>query len=323
MSNRSISLEVESGSQRDAPSLERGRRPFVVACIPAYEEERNIAKVITTVRKYVDRVIVCDDGSKDMTAEIASALGAEVIRHGRNLGYGAALSSLFKRAREANADIMVTIDADGQHDPADVPRLTVPITDGKADIVIGSRFSGAGSQEVPAYRRLGIRMITKLSEKAGGGGSEVSLTDAQSGLRAYSRRALELVRPSEMGMGASTEILSHARSTQLKVAEVPVTISYGEDSSTHNPVIQGLDVVLSTVKHLSIKHPLMAYGIPGFAVFVVALVFAWWDLTLYVGTHRVVTNIALVAVAMGLIGLILMAVAVMLWVLISVIRERT
>jgi glycosyltransferase involved in cell wall biosynthesis len=311
-STTTSSLESTRSVHRD--------RTRIIACIPAYNEEKNIAKVIVLTKRYVDKIIVCDDGSTDMTSEIAESFGAEVIRHERNLGYGAALATLFRRAKESDADIMVTLDGDGQHNPADVPRITKLIKSKEADIVIGSRFSGGNgdSKGVPAYRKIGIKAITMLSQKAGSTG----VTDSQSGLRAYSRRALELVRPSEMGMGASTEILSHAGEAQLRVKEVPVKISYSDDSSTHNPVFHGLDVVLSTVKHLSIKHPLMFYGIPGFVCLVVALGFLWWDLTIFVETRRVVTNIALVTVASGIVGLILMAIAVMLWVLISVIREK-
>ncbi|MEM2613688.1 MAG: glycosyltransferase family 2 protein, partial [Nitrososphaerota archaeon] len=112
----------------------------VIACIPAYNEEKTIAKVILKTKKYVDKVIVCDDGSIDMTAEIAEALGAEVIRHERNMGYGAAISSLFKKAVEEGADIMVTLDGDGQHDPDEIPKLIKPIVEDEADVVIGSRF---------------------------------------------------------------------------------------------------------------------------------------------------------------------------------------
>ena len=76
-----------------------GRRPFVVACIPAYKEEKSIGRVVLLTRRYVDRVVVCDDGSPDLTGEIAEALGAVVVRHERNLGYGAAVGSLFREAR--------------------------------------------------------------------------------------------------------------------------------------------------------------------------------------------------------------------------------
>ncbi|MEM4234770.1 MAG: glycosyltransferase family 2 protein, partial [Candidatus Methanomethylicaceae archaeon] len=119
--------------------------PLVIACIPAYNEERNIASVLLKTMKYVDKVIVCDDGSLDMTGEIAERLGAEVIRHERNMGYGAALRSLFKRSAELDPDVMVTIDADSQHNPEDIKRLTDPVLKGEADIVIGSRLLVEGN----------------------------------------------------------------------------------------------------------------------------------------------------------------------------------
>jgi len=133
----------------------------VVAGIPAYNEERSIARVIVKAMNYVDRVIVYDDGSTDMTGEIAERLGAEVIRHERNLGYGAALASLFRRAREADADVLVVLDADGQHNPDDIPRLVKPVLDGESDIVCGSRFLSE-ENDMPSYRRWGINRITKL-----------------------------------------------------------------------------------------------------------------------------------------------------------------
>ncbi|MEM2687352.1 MAG: glycosyltransferase family 2 protein, partial [Thermoproteota archaeon] len=110
-------------------------RPFIVACIPAFNEERTIASVVIRAMRHVDKVIVCDDGSTDLTGEIAEKLGAEVMRHERNQGYGAALSTLFEKAREINADILVMIDADGQHNPDDIPKLLTPIINGEADIV--------------------------------------------------------------------------------------------------------------------------------------------------------------------------------------------
>jgi glycosyltransferase involved in cell wall biosynthesis len=305
-------------SLEDSLNMQRAR-PLIVAVIPAFNEEKNIAKVILLTKRYVDKIIVCDDGSDDMTSEIAESLGADVVKHKGHMGYGAALATLFKSTEQAGADVMVTIDGDGQHDPADVPRLTELITNGEADIAIGSRFSeGSDSTHVPRYRKIGIKVITVISDKTTSSG----VTDAQSGLRAYSRRALELVRPSEMGMGASVEILARAHDARLRIKEIPVKITYDRDSSTHNPIVQGVDVVMSTIKLQSIRHPLIFYGVPGFILLLIALAFSWWDLTIFVQSDRVVTNIALVAVATGVIGLILMATAVMLWVLISVIREK-
>ncbi len=114
--------------------------PLIVVGIPAFNEEKTIARVVLGAQKYSHIVVVCDDGSQDLTAEIAERLGAVVVCHEKNLGYGAALQSLFKRARELNADVLVTLDSDGQHDPEQIPRLVKPIEEGVAEVVLGSRF---------------------------------------------------------------------------------------------------------------------------------------------------------------------------------------
>jgi glycosyltransferase involved in cell wall biosynthesis len=299
---------------KENDSKERGP---IIACIPAYNEEKTIAKVVLKAKKYVDKVIVCDDGSTDMTGEIAEAVGAKVIRHEMNKGYGAALASLFKAARELNALAMVVLDADLQHNPDDIPRLLSPIVKGEADIVIGSRFLEEESG-VPKYRALGIRLITNLARSV----SYRDITDAQSGFRAYSRRAIHSITPSEQGMGASTEILLKAKEIGLRVVEVPIRISYEvEKPSTHNPLLHGLDVVLSTVKHLSIRRPLVFYGLPGFATLLLALFFWVWTLQIFASTRQIVTNIALIALSATMVGLMLLTTAVILWVLVSVVRE--
>ncbi|MCQ5363274.1 MAG: glycosyltransferase family 2 protein [Candidatus Methanomethylicia archaeon] len=294
------------------------RKHLTVACIPAYNEERTIATVLLKTMRYVDKVIVCDDGSFDMTGEIAERLGAEVIRHARNMGYGAALRSLFKRAAEIDPDVMVTLDADSQHSPEDVRRLVEPVLNGEADIVIGSRLMLGNEQEMPGYRRVGVEVITKLARAA----SYDGLTDAQSGFRAYSRRALKYIIPTEQGMGASAEILLKAKEAGLRIKEVPIRINYDvEKPSTHNPISHGLDVVLSIVKHASMTRPLLFYGVPGGIMLVSAAVFWVWTFQIFATTRQILTNIALLAIGTTLFGLILLSTAVMLWVLVSVVRE--
>lgn len=294
------------------------KKPLIVAGIPALNEEVTIAKVVIVAQRHADKIVVCDDGSDDMTGDIAKALGAEVIAHQRNLGYGATIGSLFEMAIRLGADVLVTLDGDGQHNPDSIPELVAPLRSGEADIVIGSRFIGKNSQ-IPKSREAGIKVLTGLSGRIAYEG----VTDAQSGYRAYNRKALEAVRPTEMGMGASTEILSKAKEAELRVKEVPIEVRYTKDSSTHNPVFHAADVALSTVKHLSIRHPLMFYGGPGFASLLIAIGFWWWTFSLYVAEKRLVTNVALIAVAATMVGLILAAVAVILWVMVSVIRERS
>jgi glycosyltransferase involved in cell wall biosynthesis len=138
-------------------------RPFVVVGIPAFNEEKTIAKVVLKAQKYADKVLVCDDGSTDMTGEIAERLGADVVRHEKRLGYGAALRSLFRRARELNADVFVTLDGDGQHEPREIPGVVKAVVEDGVDVAIGSRFVDESlARGMPWYRRFGVRFITRL-----------------------------------------------------------------------------------------------------------------------------------------------------------------
>ena len=116
----------------------------IVIGIPAYNEEKNIGVIILKLRKITDNIIVCNDGSSDMTGEIAEKLGAIVVNHPKNLGYGAGIKSIFQKAREMNSDILVTFDADGQHRVEDIKPIIEPILKNQADIVIGSRFNENG-----------------------------------------------------------------------------------------------------------------------------------------------------------------------------------
>ena len=222
--------------------------PAVIACIPAHNEEDTIGHVVSEARKYVDLVVVCDDGSTDSTYKTARSAGAVVVRHRSNLGYGAALRTLFQVARKLDPDVMVTLDGDGQHDPRFIPRLIKPVLAGRADIVVGSRF--LGQTEMPAYRGFGVKVITWPVRLA----AYPTLRDAQSGFRAYSRRAIHVIRVTEPGMGASTEILLRAAAHGLRLEEVPVRINYAGIAPRTSPIKHGLSVLLTTVKWAIRKH---------------------------------------------------------------------
>jgi len=294
------------------------KKPLIVAAIPAFNEEKTIAKVILLAQRHVDRVVVCDDGSGDMTAAIAAKLGAEVIRHEKNRGYGTTLQSLFKRGRELNADVMVTLDADGQHDSDQIPRVAQPILDGKADIVIGSRFAGEAT-DIPSYRKAGVKVITKFLNSI----VRANIKDAESGFRAYSSRATKMITPTEQGMSASVEVLFKALEAGLAVIEVPVSITYrGLETSTQSPVSHGLEVISGIVKHLSIRHPLMFYGGLGFIASMLALVLGAFALNSYIQTSSFPLEITLMAIISGMIGLVLVSTSVILFTVISVVREK-
>ena len=217
----------------------------IIIGIPAFNEEKNIASLITKLLNITDTIIVCNDGSRDLTSEIAEKMGAVTINHKKNLGYGGAIRSIFLKAKELDGDILVTFDADGQHRIEDIEKVIKPIINQEADLVIGSRFLDASEKEVPQYRKVGIKVITKITNAS----IKEQLTDSQSGFRAYSRKIVNELNPSELGMGISTEILIKASSKNFKITEVPIKILYSGDTSTHNPISHGSSVILSTIKY--------------------------------------------------------------------------
>ena len=284
--------------------------------IPAYNEEKSIAKIIVSLKKVADQILVCNDGSTDSTAEIAESLGAIVIKHPKNLGYGSAIRSIFLKAKEINAELLVTIDADGQHKIEDVEKVIKPVVDGQADISIGSRFL-EGDDNSPKYRKLGIKIITKVTNSS----LSEKITDAQSGFRAYNNKVLQSLTPSDSGMGISTEILIKSSNLGFKIAEVPTEIQYEGETSSQNPVSHGTEVLMSTLKYISIERPLRFYGIPSFIFFVIGLTFTFLSIEYYAEVGRLNTNITLLAGGTLLIGTILAVTAVLLYSLVSVVRE--
>ena len=288
----------------------------IIIGIPAYNEEKNIASLLIKLKKISENIIVCNDGSNDLTGKIAKELGAIVIEHKKNLGYGSAIKSIFLKAHEINADVLVTFDADGQHRIEDINTILEPIKNNSADIVIGSRFLN-NNQEIPTYRKMGIKAITKLTNVTGG----TKITDSQSGFRAYSKKILEKIEPKESGMGISTEILIKTQKAGFMITEVPITILYEGDTSTHNPISHGSSVILSTLKYVAIERPLIFYGIPGIIFLLVGLAFGVWTIQIYSEQGQVITNIALVGVGGVIMGTILMLTATILYSIVSVVKH--
>ena len=285
--------------------------------IPAYNEEKNIASIITKLKKITDSIIVCDDGSSDMTSDISKNLGAIVITHKKNMGYGVAINSIFQKAKELNVDLLVTFDADGQHRVEDIEKVVEPIKNNTADLVIGSRFLDKKSN-VPNYRKIGIKVITKITNVS----IKKKLTDSQSGFRAYNKQVLSQISPSDIGMGISTEILIKSSSKGLRIMEVPVTILYSGDTSTHNPVSHGTSVLLSTIKFTSIEHPLKFYGIPSVIFLIIGGIFTTLAIQYYIDVGRLNSNLTLIGGGTVLIGIIFLICAILLYSLVSVVREK-
>ena len=215
----------------------------ISAVIPCLNEQGFIGDVVTRTLKYVDRVIVIDDGSTDDTAGVARAAGAEVISHKTSRGAGAATKAGFDAAKASNDDIVVTLDGDGQHNPDEIPRLLAPIIEAKADMVIGSRFIEPQTN-MRRYRKFGIDVITFLYNF----GSKVTITDSQSGFRVHSRKLLEAINITEDSFGFSVQVLIQARRNGMIIREVPISCIYHSQGSTLNPVIHGIGVALAVIK---------------------------------------------------------------------------
>jgi glycosyltransferase involved in cell wall biosynthesis len=202
----------------------------VLIGIPAYNEEKALPTVLAEAKKH-GNVIVIDDNSIDKTKLVAQQANVEVLTHTDRFGYGFSISNLFQIAKIGNYDALVTLDADGQHDPSEIPRFLKELK--ITDIVTGNRF--LGENNIPSYRKFGIKAISKLGR----------LGDAQCGFRAYNKKAIVAItsRIYEKGMGASIEILKIAQSNNLKITEIPCTIQYGEEDHSQNPLSHGLDVI--------------------------------------------------------------------------------
>ena len=288
-----------------------------VACIPAFNEERTIGKVVVGALKHVDQVVVCDDGSEDMTSDIAEKLGAKVIRHGENMGKGEAFRSLFSACRDMGADIMVTLDADDQHEPAEIPQLIDPVVKGEADVVIGARFNNGN--KIPAHRRVGNRLLNAVTLDG--------VTDTQSGFRAYSKKAIQALRPTEAGMGVDSEILMEASRKGLRIMEVPITVRYGiGKTSTHNPIYHTIDVFTSAIKLTSVRHPMTFYGIPGFIIALAGFYFVAHAYLLFVSSQslsNLVIIYALMGFSIGIFGLFTLFTGIILFTISTVLRRGT
>ena len=285
--------------------------------IPAYNEGKNIASILLRLKNISEHIIVCDDGSSDLTSEIAEKLGAIVVTHTKNLGYGAAIKTIFLKAQEINADALVTFDADGQHRIEDIDKILVPIKNNKADIVIGSRFLN-DEQKISKYRKIGIKTITELTNITSG----TKITDSQSGFRGYNRKTLENIKLTESGMGISTEILIKAKKSNFKIIEVPIIVSYEGETSTHNSIIHGSSVIISTLKYVAMERPLTFYGIPGLVFLIIGVSFGLWAIQIFTNEGVLITNITLISMGGVILGTVMMITATILYSIISIAKER-
>lgn len=212
-----------------------------IAIIPAYNEEVAIASIVKRSLKYVDRVIVVDDGSVDRTSQRARDAGARVIKHYNNLGKGVSLKDAFAEVR--GFDIVVTIDGDGQHNPDEMMNLMRPIRETRADLVNGSRYLNA-NDDAPSHIRAGQRILNIATNITSG----THVTDSQSGFRAFSRKTIPYFRFRDTGFGIESEMLADAVENNFRIVEVPITVRYDvENSSTKGPAAHVSSVLVKII----------------------------------------------------------------------------
>ena len=197
----------------------------IVAVIPAYNEATTVGSVVESVSEQVDEVIVVDDGSIDQTGPNAQKAGAIVIRHFFNRGQGAALQTGFEYALRHEADIVVTFDADGQFEAAEIKKVVEPLLLDKVDVVLGSRFL-TPLQSVPLKRKILLKAATAITRLYTG----LAVTDAHNGFRALSRQALSVINLQQRGMAHASEILEEINKHRLRFMEVPITVNYTDYS---------------------------------------------------------------------------------------------
>jgi glycosyltransferase involved in cell wall biosynthesis len=313
---------VQNGTNCDigaisaANSLNEGneKRQVIMAVIPAYNESETIGKVVAETSRYVSSVIVVDDGSTDNTAEVAASMNATVVRNRHNAGKGVALKRGFIECLKCSADVVITLDADGQHDPGDIPKLLQPIVDEEADVVIGSRYGSTGLslQMIPRYRRIGLSFIDFMNRNL----ANSKVKDTQSGFRLYSKGVLNLMsQHSSTGFGAEMEQLAAAELHGLRILEVPISIRYEglKNTSKQNPFMHGIRIA-STILDIAVeKRPLLFFGLSGLILMTAAIITTAIAARLYTHSHYFSVPLTLMALGLLLLGFMLILVSLVLF----------
>ena len=277
----------------------RKKIPYVIVAIPAFNEEIAIGSLVLRSRDYVDRVLVIDDGSTDRTSEISLMAGADVISHPENQGKGSAIRDAFAYANNANADILILMDGDGQHNPDEILTLIEPIISGEADMVNGSRFLEEGISHVPTYRRLGQEVLTIATNA----GMNMHITDTQNGFRAFSRKTYGSFSFHQNGMAIESEMLMDAANANLKIREVPINVRYDVNGSTYNPVTHGFSVLNSVIGLIMQKRPMIFIGFPGVVTLSIGAVFCILMLNTFDVTRTIALNYTIMFMACTILGL--------------------
>jgi len=292
----------------------------VLVVIPAYNEALTIGSIVMLSKEYGD-VLVVDDGSSDKTYEIALASGARVIKHPQNMGKARALKTAFEYALEVGYEIVVTIDADGQHNPIEIPKLLEPIVKDEADLVIGSRFLDGAKKNIPIYRRLGLWVLNAATNVSLDGG--VKITDSQSGFRAMSREVVkEILEIDSDGYTVESDMLTYLSEKGVRIKEVSINVRYDvPNKHKKHPLTHGLGVLAGVLRMIGYKRPLLFFSSLALISFIIAGGLFIWALEPFNSEGRVYMTQAVGAGIFTIIGIQLFVAGLTLNVLAKMVRE--
>ncbi len=300
------SRSMHTASAQQDTLLDWFRRHKVVVILPVHNEERYIGSMVLKLKRYPLEVVVVDDGSSDETAALAELAGARMVRLPHNLGKGSALNAGFALARELDCDVAIMLDGDGQHRPEDLPAVIAPVVEGRADLVIGSRYMRKTSQ-VPLERRMGHWLINHAT----GFSSGQYASDSQSGYRAFSRHAVECCDFRSSGFSVESEMQFMAHAHNLRLVEVPITIEYHEKAK-RSAVSQGMSVLHGIIKLTGQYRPLWFFGVPGFFMLSVGIVWGIYVVRRFSQIGELAVGYTLICVLLCVMGLILSSTGLML-----------
>ncbi len=299
-------------------TMQKSTRKRTLAIIPCHNEEATIGSVILKTKRFVNQVLVVDDGSDDETKKIAKEAGATVISHKKNRGKGAAIRTGFQYARENNFDYVVTMDGDGQHNPLEIPALLENVVNNGHDISIGFRVGN--DSEMPMWRRVGKRVLDYTTSMGTGG----YVTDSQCGFRAFNKRAYESIAPKLKGESFSVESeqLIQAHELGLKVVNTNVTCKYKDlDTSTKNPASHGLSVLGYVLWVIAEQRPLLLISLPGIILIALGLFLGIYLIQFFSGDPVTLTIYAFLDNILVIIGSFMVLIGLLLYVIPRFIKK--
>ena len=293
--------------------------PTVIAALPAFNEETFLAKNIPLIQSFVDIVVVVDDGSTDATEHISRQLGAYVVKHPENRGYGAALQTIFSTARNLSSmhlsSWMQTASIILQ-----ISKKSLNLYCSGADVVNGSRFMDKAANTIPHYRKVGMKVLDTATTTAG----VKKGTDTQSGFRAYGKKAISIISISGQGMSAGSEILIQISNKKLNLVEVPINVRYDiGDTSSQNPLSHGVSVLYDIIILISCLRPLPAFGIPGLVLVFLGIGAAYMAFSEYYVTSRFPFGLSMISEIFLILGILMGVSALILNAVIVIVKEHS